>query len=152
MRPRGLLICAGIGVCLGFTMILTRTGPGIRPRPPASTSSYRNTQRATIVKDLAAALEQYGKDHGPLPVVLTEADTHICTSSGTGCTSKHLIDLSFLITGGQYLPGIPQDPLGGTQLWDSGLTIAKLGDGSLRITAPRAELGKTIEASAHPSH
>ena len=134
-----------LGVGLGFGMIFSHIGPGIHPRPQASTPAGRNQARATLIQQLAAAMQRYHTDHGNFPIGLTATDTQICTSAGPNCLSKGLADLSFLTTGGDYIPGIPQDPLGGKGLWGSGFTIAALPDGTLRIQAPKAELGKKIQ-------
>jgi hypothetical protein len=149
MKVRYILGSVALGAGLGTLMIITHFGPGIHPASKApNTPSARNALRVTYVNQLASGLQQYHKDHGPLPIQLTAAGTQICTSSGANCISQHLADLSFLTTAGNYIVGIPEDPLGGHSLWGSGFTIAQLPDGNARITATKAESGKTITATA----
>jgi hypothetical protein len=147
MRASVFAICVAAGACLGAGMIFTHHGPGIRPLPPANTPTYRNSIRTDLLGELSAALQRYHKDHGSLPTDIGRQDTQICTSYGANCASKHLVDLSFLHTAGDYVTGIPQDPSGGPGRWNSGFTIAKLPDGTLRISAPNAELDKVIQVT-----
>jgi hypothetical protein len=144
MRASVFLMCVAAGACLGAGMIVTHTGPGIRPLPPANTPAYRNSVRTDLVGELATALKAYYKDYGSFPTKLDSEETQICTSFGENCLSKHLVDLSFLTTGGNYIVGVPQDPSGGPGKWGSGFYISKLTNGTIRISAPNAELGKDI--------
>src|ERR1035441_8422120 len=130
MRPRNLFFCVLAGIGLGGLMILTRTGPGMPPLQPASTPSYRNVQRHQMLSALSSGLQQYYKDHGPLPITLSSLDTQICDSYGVPCQTKNYVDLGFLTTAGDYISNLPQDPLGGDIYAGSGFYIAKLPDGS----------------------
>jgi type II secretory pathway pseudopilin PulG len=150
MRMRYLLLCVVIGATAGAVMVATRHGPGIQHRVSSATPQSRNDQRADLLKQLAQALTQYKQDHGKLPVTLSSAATQICTSSGSFCAQVHLVDLSFLTTGGSYVPTLPEDPLGGQSTRGTGFFIAKLSDGTIQLTAPEAELGKTIKVTFSP--
>jgi type II secretory pathway pseudopilin PulG len=144
------LAYVAIGAALGGAMIVTRTGPGIIPRPQAPTPASRNATRTQSLKLLQTALSQYQHDHGSLPVKLSSAATGICTSFGSYCTQFHLADLSFLYTGGNYIPTMPTDPLGGQATRATGFDIQRLSDGSLKLTAPEAEAGVTIAVTFAP--
>jgi hypothetical protein len=149
MRARYILLCAAAGAAIGGGMIAAHAGPGINPLPGRSSPEVRNRERTDMLHQLATALTQYRKDHGSLPVSIGSS-TQICTSFGNYCSQVHLADLSFLMTGGNYIPTIPTDPLGGTAARGTGLFIEKFADGSLRLSAPRAELGQTISLSFAP--
>jgi len=125
-------------------------GPGIHPRAVKSTPVIRNTARGQLIQQLADALRQYHHDHGDFPGTLPATSTQICTSSGPNCAQRQLLDLSFLVSGGNYVPGIPQDPLGGQGLWGSGFYLTLLSDGSFQITAPKAESDKQISVTSQP--
>ncbi len=149
MRLRTFLSYVAIGAVLGVVMLATNTDPWMQSRQPADTPSYRNSERTAYINQIASALEQYHKDHGAFPTTISLQPAQICTSSGADCTSKNLVDLSFLTTAGDYITGIPQDPFGGHGLWGSGFYISSQPGGNLLITAPEAELGKTIQATVN---
>jgi len=144
MKLPVLLACIAIGAAAGGLMIVTHTGPGITHRPQPASPQSRNDTRTTLLRQLASALTQYQKDHGNLPVTIPPHTTQICSSFGDNCQNVRLIDLSFLTTQGNYVPTIPEDPLGGQGKWGSGFFIQKTSDSSYQLTAPEAELGKTI--------
>ncbi|HEY2003911.1 MAG TPA: hypothetical protein VGH44_02240 [Candidatus Saccharimonadia bacterium] len=143
LSGKQLTLCVVLGVLLGTGMIATHTGPGLAA-DVANTPHSRNTVRQNDLNTLAQALAQYKTDHTAFPVKLPATDTPICTSAGQDCTSKHYADLSFLITGGDYLTAIPVDPGQAVGLWASGYNISQLPDGTIRLTAPQAEAGATI--------
>jgi hypothetical protein len=147
MRIRYFLLCVGIGAAIGTTMILTRTGPGLQPRPAHATAETRNQQRTRMLKDLASALTRYRYDHGQLPVQFAASRTQICSGSGIACQQFHLVDVSFLVTDGDYLPTLPLDPSGGDGHGGSGFFIERQANGNFKLTAPLAELDQTIEVS-----
>lgn len=147
MSLRAFLTYATIGALLGIALIVTHIVPDPHASHSENTPAYRNSQRLSYVNDLANGIREYHKDHGSLPVVIATAPSQICTSTGTNCQSMKLIDLSFLTTAGDYIMGIPHDPKGGRGLWGSGFYIRTAATGDLIITAPEAELGKTISAS-----
>jgi hypothetical protein len=145
MKMRYLLLCVAVGAAAGATMIITHHGPGIMAKHPAPTPESRNATRTQLLHQIATALSQYQTDHGKLPLRLPSSSVQICAGAGDICSQYHLADLSFLITGGYYLPTIPQDPLGGEGHRGSGFFVEALADGSLKLTAPEAEASKTIE-------
>jgi hypothetical protein len=142
-----VLISAVIGAGLATAMILGHFGPGIKPLATASTPSSRNALRVSYIGELSSGLQAYYKSAHSLPISISSTPTEICTTEGTNCASKHLVDLSFLYTAGDYIEGIPEDPLGGHALWNSGFTIASLPGNQLQITATEAEQGKSIEST-----
>jgi hypothetical protein len=135
---RQYLSCVAAGIVLGVSLILTHTAPGLANADDPNTPRHRDTIRQTDIDLLASALNQYQKDHGRLPITLPTADTQICTSTGVNCESQHYVDLSFLLTGGNYLDAIPVDP-GRRKLWASGYTIAQLPGNKIRLVAPKSE-------------
>jgi len=124
---------------LGVGLILTHAAPGLANAESTNTPRHRDTIRRTDIGLLASAITLYQKDHGQLPVTLPTTDTQICTSTGQNCQSQHYVDLSFLLTGGNYLDAIPVDP-GHRKLWASGYTIAQLPGNKIRVVAPKSEL------------
>jgi hypothetical protein len=146
MRGRYILLCALLGTSIGAAMIATGIGPGIEPRQQ-NTPASRNFDRVTYIDQLSSAISQYYRANGPLPVPLSSVPTQICTSAGPDCASRHLIDLSYLISAGNYITGIPHDPNGGAGPWGSGFDISQSSDGTIKISAPKAELSKVIQTS-----
>lgn len=158
LYPRMLLsglqfaLCVVLGVVLGAGMIVTHTGPGINQRQHAqgATPESRNLIRTENIEQLKTALIQYQKDHGSLPIKLTNTATQICGTFGPNCQQVHMVDLSFLMTGGNYLPAMPLDPLGSQQDHGAGYFIQRQLDGSLTLTAPEAEAGRSIAVHFTP--
>lgn len=150
MKMRFLLLCIAIGAAAGGAMIFTHHGPGINARKSPASPQARNATRTNLLQQLAAALTQYQKDHGSLPVTLTSTATQVCAGSGSLCTQYRLADLSFLTTEGNYVPTLPVDPLGGEGVRGSGFFISAQPDGSLKLSAPEAEANQTIEVNFTP--
>ncbi len=125
-------------------MVWRHVGPGLNPLPKPDTPANRNQDRQTDIQQIGQALVAYVQSNGHLPTHLPTKSTQICTNFGADCQSVHLVDLGYLMTEGVFLPGIPQDPLGGRVNWGSGFYISQLSDGQVTISAPGAELGRTI--------
>lgn len=142
---KGLLVCVCLGLLVGGAMLWTHIGPGIKPLPRADTPANRNVIRQVSVQQIAQALVAYVHANNSVPFAIPDKSTQICTTMGTDCSSMHLADISYLMTEGDYIPGIPEDPLGGLGDWGSGFYIAKLSNGQIQISAPKAELGQTIK-------
>jgi hypothetical protein len=126
-------------------MVWTHIGPGLNPLPRPDTPANRNADRQAYIQQIGQALVSYVHDNSKLPWAIPTTSTQICTNMGADCQSMHLADLSYLMTGGNYLPGIPEDPSGGKVNWGSGFYISQLSNNEVLITAPGAELGKTIQ-------
>jgi len=144
MRPRTFWSCVIIGCLVATAMILLHFGPGIHPKAPADTTAYRNSLRISYINQLADGLRAYYKSSGSWPITMPTQPTQICTTSGSDCMQKNLVDLSFLTTAGNYIIGIPHDPNGGRGQWGSGFYIQQLPNGNVLLTAPKAEAGRTI--------
>lgn len=126
-------------------MVFMHTGPGINPLPKPDTPQQRNQIRQQDLNTIAAALLQYEQNHGhKLPVQLGSGSVEICTTIGADCATGHKIDLGFLVNDGE-LQVIPRDPSGSNKEWSSGYLLAQLPDGTFRLNAVNAELGKTIQ-------
>jgi hypothetical protein len=141
---RALSLCVLTGVALGVGLIATHSAPGLAALPPADTAAYRNSTRHNDLKYLYEALANYQRDHGSLPVQIPSTPTEICTSYGPNCISSKYMDLSFLITGGNYIETVPSDPLGTHIKWASGYVISRNADGAVQLSAERTENSATI--------
>jgi hypothetical protein len=140
-----IVSCACIGAILGFTMILTHTGPGLKKPIPPSSPESRNEQRRLALTDLSKAIQAYMNDHGKLPIKLPDTETGICSAYGPNCESVKLIDLNFLVARTKpYIYHISSDPRGGYGRWTTGYTIQQYPDGSIRLSAPRSENDEEI--------
>ena len=111
--------------------------------PAKNLAESRNTQRSHDVHEIGSAVTQYTIDNnGNLPASITTTQTNICATTGASCTG--LIDLGVLTANGTYLKAMLSDPKTGTAT-DSHYTIIKDANNHITITAPDAELGKTIQ-------
>jgi len=135
--------CVALGVLIGFSIIGLGLVPHADPAPVTSPTS-RNLERTNTLNSLAAALRQYETDHKQLPMRLPSSLTEICITGGDICTTRSLVDLSYLANG-KYLTAIPTDPVGGHVEYGTGYLIAESADGTLYLKAVRAEDGKTIQ-------
>ena len=140
---KAFLLCAAGGVAVGFFMIWAHLGPGVHPLPEANTPGNRNVIRTANIEQIGQALVAYFNDNHSFPYAISTKPTQICTDMGSTCASQHLADVGYLMTEGNYLPGIPEDPSAPLARWGSGYDIAKNGS-QIIISAPSAELGKTI--------
>jgi len=112
--------------------------------PSKQLAESRNAQRETDVNTILNGVYQYSIDNnGQLPSGITTSDTEICKTGGT-CTG--LVDLSVLTNNGKYLVAIPTDPSGASTN-GSGYSILKDANNRITVSAPHAELGKTISAT-----
>lgn len=115
--------------------------------PARQFAQTRNTQRWSNVNTILNAVNQYMVDNnGSLPAgIPTTTSTEICKTGAASCTD--LIDLSVLTNGAIYITAMPVDPLcpTGCSAEGVGYKIFKDANGRVKITAPLAELNKTIE-------
>ena len=109
--------------------------------PAKQLAQSRNTQRQNNVNEIGKSVIQYSIDNqGNLPSTITTTATDICATGGT-CTG--LIDLS-VVTTGNYIKEMPKDPKTGDTN-NTNYQISADANGRITVTAPDAELGKTIQ-------
>src|SRR5690348_4780042 len=128
-----LIGCVILGASLGTSMIVLYSGPGIILRAKTDSREQRYVSPLSELNTIAAALEQYKKDHGSLPVKLSAGSTEICTTIGADCATGHKLDLGFLVNAGQgqqYLQVVPRDPSGNNKEWSTDYFLAQLPDGT----------------------
>jgi prepilin-type N-terminal cleavage/methylation domain-containing protein len=113
--------------------------------PARQIAQANNTQRSTDVKTILDAVHQYGIDQrGILPAGITSQQ--IVVASGT---SSDLCDDLVPV----YVASMPFDPnLAGSYYTDctdynTGYQISSSAGGRVRVVAPGAELGTTIEVT-----
>lgn len=133
-----LLVVAIIGILAGIVIIAINPGKNL--------SEARNAQRQADVNTTLNAVWQYALDNnGVIPASITTTSTEICATS----TCSTLIDLSVVTTGGKYIAAFPKDPQCTTtcNANGTGYKISKDANGRVTVTAPAAELSKTISAT-----
>jgi hypothetical protein len=147
LSGRNLTLYVAAGIAVGFFMIWAHIGPGVNPLPTPNTPQNRNLWRQADINQIGQALVSYYHDNNSIPYTIPTQLTQICTDMGTPCSIKHFVDISYLMTEGDYLPGVPEDPGPTGVKWGSGFDIASLGSNEIKITAPDAEQGKVISAT-----
>lgn len=147
LSRRAFVVCAVLGVAVGGFMIWAHIGPGINALPTPNTPANRNLWRQADINQIGEALVSYFHDNSSLPYAIPGQSTQICTDMGANCASQHFVDIGYLMTEGNYLPGVPEDPSTTSGKWGSGFNITNLGGNQIKITAPEAELGKSISAT-----
>jgi type IV pilus assembly protein PilA len=131
-----LLVVIGIIAILAAIVI-------IAINPARQFALARNAQRWSNVNTILNAVWQYGVDNqGTLPASITGTSTEICKTNATSCAG--LVDLSVLTEEGKYIVAIPTDPKGASDN-GTGYFIMQT-NGRVKVSAPSAELGETIEA------
>jgi type IV pilus assembly protein PilA len=112
--------------------------------PGRQIGGSRNSQRKADVHTILNAVYQYYVDNGSLPSAISSAETEICKTNASSCSS--LIDLSVLTADEKYLPSIPTDPTG-VSTNGTGYKIKKSSNNRVTVNAPFAENGATISAT-----
>ncbi len=115
----------------------------VRAGQAALTAKDRNEVRRASLKMLADSIHSYVAEIGPIPVKIPTAATGVCSASSANCKKAHVFDMAFLTSSG-YLTSVPNDPVGGHELYSSGYTIARDASGQIVLAALRAESGATI--------
>ncbi|HSX16463.1 MAG TPA: type II secretion system protein [Candidatus Saccharimonadales bacterium] len=111
--------------------------------PAKQLADSRNSQRHADVNTILNAAYQYAVDNnGTLPTGVTTTDTEVCATA----TCAGLADLSQLTASGKYIVAIPKDPKC-TDANGACYNIIKDANGRITVSAPLAELGKTISAT-----
>lgn len=101
----------------------------------------RNAQRWSDVNTILNATYQYYIENGDLPASITTSSKEICRT-GQDCTG--LVDLSDLTDDETFIVSVPYDPLGASTD-GAGYEIEKTSHDRVKVSAPDAELGETIE-------
>ncbi len=133
-----LLIVIGIIAILAAVVI-------VAVNPSRQFGQANNTQRESNVNAILSAIGQYQIENGGnLPSSITTTETEICETGASSCTG--LIDLSVLTNSGTYLNEIPVDPSCPDDCVTNGVgyTVLEESNGRVTVSAPDAELGKTI--------
>jgi hypothetical protein len=112
----------------------------------ASTPELRNEVRKESLKLIAGAFHRYIAEVGPIPIKISATPAGICSGSTVNCKKYARADMAFLISAG-YLNSVPNDPVGGKDLYSTGYLISKDAAGNIVLAAPRAEKGVTISQS-----
>ena len=138
-----LLIVAVIAVGIGIG-VKALADPAQTPATSkaATTPKLRNEVRKENLKMIAGAIQRYQSEVGAIPVKIPTAPTGICSGASSFCKKHARFDPAFLISTG-YLNSVPNDPVGGHDLFSTGYTIVN-NAGAITLAAPRAESGATI--------
>ena len=134
-----LLVVAIIAILAGIVIIAVN--------PSKQLADSRNSQRSADVTTVLNGVYQYAVDNSGVPASITTTATEICATGSASCTG--LVDLSGLTASAKYLVSLPKDPQCSTTCATNGTgyKISKDANNRITVTAPAAELGKTISAT-----
>lgn len=107
--------------------------------PNKNFADTRNAERASEVNAMLSAVSQYIAGNNLVDSLGTIAEC----ATGSSVIGTGGVNLATTLVS-DYIPNIPTDPDGGTAA-DTGYTICKTAANRVRIAAPSAENGKTIE-------
>jgi type IV pilus assembly protein PilA len=138
-----LLVVAAIAVLASIVIVAINPG-----RQLAQT---KNSVRRADVGTIINAIYQYAIDTaGTLPSGISTTVRQICRTgiATSSCNSLSLVDLSVLTStsSASYLVAIPSDP-NNTATSGAGYFVQKTAGGRIKVSAPSAELGETIEVT-----
>lgn len=131
-----LLVVAIIGLLAAIVILAINPGKQL--------GDSRNSQRKADINTILNAVYQYYVDENELPSTVSAAETEICKTNASSCTS--LIDLSVLTTDEKYLTSMPTDPTG-VSTNGTGYRIKKSSNNRVTVNAPFAENAITITAT-----
>lgn len=138
-----LLVVAAIAVLASIVIVAINPG-----RQLAQT---KNSVRRADVGTIINAIYQYAIDTaGTLPSGISTTVRQICRTgiATSSCNFLNLADLSVLTStsSASYLVAIPNDP-NNTATAASGYFVQRTTGGRIKVSAPSAELGETIEVT-----
>lgn len=131
-----LLVVAIVGILAAIVIVAINPGRQI--------GESRNSQRKADINTILNAVYQYYVDNGDLPSAISAAETEICKTNASSCSS--LIDLSVLTADERYIPSIPTDPTGAST-HGTGYRIKKSSNDRVTVNAPFAENSVTMTAT-----
>jgi prepilin-type N-terminal cleavage/methylation domain-containing protein len=134
-----LLVVAIIAILAGIVIIAIN--------PSKQLADSRNGQRSADVATILNGVYQYAVDNSSTPSTITTTATEVCATGSASCTG--LIDLGVLTAAGKYAVSLPKDPQCTTTCAanGTGYRISKDANGRIIVSAPSAELGKTISVT-----
>lgn len=132
-----LLVVAAIAILAGIVIFAIN--------PSRQLALARNDQRRSDVNTILNAVYQYSLDNdGTLPSSIGTTSKEIAKTGAPDPTG--LVDLSVLTNNEVYIISMPYDPQG-SSLNGAGYEILKTANNRVKVSAPDAELGVTIEVS-----
>ena len=132
-----LLVVAAIAILAGIVIVAINPGKQL--------GDTRNAQRRSDVTTILNAVYQYSLDNnGNLPAEISTTSLEICKSGAT-CDAT-FAEINEITANGKYVVSIPVDPSGGSTN-GTGYFIEKDANGRVKVSAPDAEQGATIEVT-----
>lgn len=132
-----ILLVVGI-IAILAAIVIVAINPG------RQLGDSRNGQRKADINTILNAVYQYFVANGSLPSAISTAETEICKTNASSCSS--LIDLSVITADERFIPSIPTDPTGAST-HGTGYRIKKSANNRVTVNAPFAENGVTMTAT-----